>query len=679
MNSRRDQALGALIFFALVLIAWAPFVFSTAKTAMYDAPAIMLGGVFAILAAGLTYDAAERLLGSGKGVYAIAILASFVPSAIVLSEPPLLSSTAMMFITAAALWFAARATEKSLSESLFFVSILNGLSSAIYGLWVPASLPFAAFIILRSRYPFSTLRLLIAMLPTIAGLWIKATGVVPLPDVNEIRPDVSMTLAESVIFALPWFPWLIALPFVSRTNIGASWPRWTALFVLLSFAAHFSRQDDWISLAGATAPLVALGVSAFVASWFAAETEGRLRSVGVISLVSAAGMLALTVARFLKPDDLVLTRNHAVLALMVAVLIVVAFVKDARRFAFALLVMAGFIGGALWWAYTLGGGYEALPSELNIVPWIVVAIALVRVGTRRFYGHRIPRALRAPIPDHSFEPAQFKLFQDKSRAAWPGTVVEVVPQDASRVRFAIFGDVAGSEFPFSSRESGYHAFREIVHELNAQRPDFVVSTGDLAARATHLAYRRLRVMLRRLSVPMTVTPGNHDYVHQRVVRAQYFRALFGSDHGDVTIGSLRLILLNNSWGSLADAQIEWITATLSRPTTAAHTVVFCHKPVFDPRNDTYYGMEHRPHAELLHELFRKHGVRAVFSGHIHSLLTTERDGVMYVISGGAGSKLKSSDDAHHYLWCEATRESLEVRAVTPGVSQPLMTLTLPRP
>ncbi|MBK6765444.1 MAG: metallophosphoesterase [bacterium] len=678
MTTRRDQALGAFMFVILVLLGWAPFVYSTAKLALYDAPAIMLGGIFAILAAGLTYDAADRLLGAGKGVYAAAILASFVPSAIVLSEPPLLSASAMMFVTAAAVWFAARATADTFRESLFFVAILNGLATALYGLWVPASLPFAALILLRARFKISNMQLLIAVSPAIFGLLLKNSGVVPLPDIAAIRPDISMTLAESLIFALPWAPWLLALLFVSRTVMDAAWPRWIGGFVLLSLAAHFARQEDWVVLAGAVGPLVALCVGALLARWFAGEPEGRLRALGSVALLSAAAMMTLTAARFLKPEQLVLSQNHAVIALLAAVLLTVAFVTDARRLTFGLLVGSGLVAGALWWQYPLGGGYDSLPQEVSLIPWLVAAAMLVRGLILFFYGRHMPRKLRQPVADHSFEPAQFRLFQGRRRAAWPGTGVAVEPRDLAHIRFAIFGDVAGSEFPFSSRESGYSAFGYIVKELNALKPDFAVSTGDLAARATPLAYRRLRVMLRRLSVPLMVTPGNHDYVQHRVVHAQYFRALFGSDHGDVTMGPIRLILLNNSWGSLAESQFEWVTATLARSTAASHTVVFCHKPIFDPREGTYYGMENRTHAQLLHGLFAKHGVRAVFSGHIHSLLTTEHDGVTYVISGGGGSKLKTSDDMHHYLWCEVTSESLDIKAVTPGISAPLLKLSLSR-
>ncbi|MBL0062487.1 MAG: metallophosphoesterase [bacterium] len=288
----------------------------------------------------------------------------------------------------------------------------------------------------------------------------------------------------------------------------------------------------------------------------------------------------------------------------------------------------------------------------------------------------MPHNLRAEGPRHRFDEIKFRDFSNERRKEWEGAPVSVVPRDANVVRFAIFGDVAGSEFPFASKQSGYYAYKQIIKSISARQPDFAVSTGDLALRATHLAYRRLRKLLRYVTFPLIATPGNHDIVDRSVVHSQFFHGLFGSDHGDVTIGNVRLVLINNAWGSFEDDQLKWIDETFAKTSTAKSTLVFCHKPVFDPRENTYYGMEHRPHAEHLHALFVKHKVSAVFSGHIHSLLHTERDGVHYIISGGGGSKLKTAHDAHHYLWCEATEQGVHVTAHGLEKTEPMFDLNL---
>ncbi|MBK6910909.1 MAG: glycosyltransferase family 39 protein [bacterium] len=101
----------------------------------YDAPAVLFGGLCGIVAAAFTYDAAERMLGAGRGVYASAVLATFIPTAIVISEPPLMSHASLLFVTSAALWMAARATESNVREALALIGLLSGVvsQSLVYG------------------------------------------------------------------------------------------------------------------------------------------------------------------------------------------------------------------------------------------------------------------------------------------------------------------------------------------------------------------------------------------------------------------------------------------------------------------------------------------------------------------------------------------------------------------
>jgi hypothetical protein len=48
---------------------------------------------------------------------------------------------------------------------------------------------------------------------------------------------------------------------------------------------------------------------------------------------------------------------------------------------------------------------------------------------------------------------------------------------------------------------------------------------------------------------------------------------------------------------------------------------------------------------VLHDLFRKHGIRLVFQGHDHIYYRTIRDGVAYVVTGGGGAPLYGLDHA----------------------------------
>ena len=610
----------------------------------------MLGGFFAILAVGFTYDAAEKLFGVGKGIYAAAALATFPPAAMVFSEPPFLAETSLMFVTAATIWFAARATREQSRESLFFIAILSAIALAVFGFWPPAFLPLLSLFILRKQAGVGAGVIFIATATALLGLAAKNVLPLDLPEIMGQQPDLALTSYEAVLLNAPWFGFAIVALFVKT-----EWARAVIIGSALLALLHAQFNGEWIGAIGAASPLLALGVTAAVLRWFHVETEGGLRAVRWCVLPLVLAFVGLFVARITESDAILVSRNHAVIGLVIATLLIASAVKDGRRWMFALNAIAGLHIGALWWFYWQDNSYaENLELSFDIVPWLLIGGIIVRAFVAIVYGRRMPRQLRKEETRHRFDNLVFRKFANARRKMWEGETVDVTPTDVNHVRFAIFGDVTGSESPFASRQSGYFAFQKIVRAIAERMPDFAVSTGDLATQATHLAYRRLRVLLRKVPFPFIATPGNHDVVHHGVVHSQFFHGLFGSDHGDLTIGPVRLIPINNAWGSLTDEQWKWIEETFAKPSRADSTLVFCHKPIFDPREDTFYGMEWRPHAERLHTLFVKHNVTAVFSGHIHSLLHTEKDGVTYIISGGGGSKLKSKDDAHHYLWCEAT-------------------------
>jgi hypothetical protein len=671
MSDRRVQAIGASLFLVIALAGWAPHFIATAVLDIYPALSMLLGGVLAIFAAGFTYDAGEKMFGEGRGIYASVVLLTFPLPAIMFSEPPLLSYTSMLFIVAACSWFAARATKETWRESLFFIVLLSGLALAIFGPWPPALLSLLTLLMLREKVEISKLVLLGAAGISLIGITAKSVFHLPLPDIGDRQPDVALNMIESAALLAPWAGFTVLTVFA-----GKRWA-WLASAGIVTLAgAHTAMGGEWIGLVGASAPLIALGIAATTFRWFEAETEGRLRAWRWSVLPLVVVLILFAALRIAKSEELIISRNYATVGLLIAGLLTAAVVRDARRWVFALCAVAGLFAGGLWWYYWQDSIVDRTQSSFDLAPWISIGGLLALAFVKIVYGRRMPRALRAAGVRHRFDAVVFRQYSDVRRKAWEGDAVELAPKDPAHVQFIVFGDVAGAESPLGGRNSGYFAFLKLSQCIDSRAPEFAVSTGDLAVQATHLAYRRVRKMLRKISVPLIATPGNHDIVHQREVRSQFFHALFGSDHGDISFGPVRMILINNAWGSLTDEQFGWVERTFATPTSCAHTIVFCHKPIFDPREDTFYGMEWRPHAERLHELFAKHSVAAVFSGHIHSLLHTEKDGVNYIISGGGGSKLKTEDDEHHYLWCDVTREKLRVTAYGLKPGDPLFELAI---
>lgn len=148
---------------------------------------------------------------------------------------------------------------------------------------------------------------------------------------------------------------------------------------------HVQLNGAWVAIVGPAAPLLALAITAVVLKWFDAETEGKLRYWRWFVFPLVLAFVALVAARITKFDALVIGRNHAIIGLVVAGLLCGGAIKDARRWVFALHVVAAWIIGALWWNYWQDGGYAAqAPTQLNIAPWITVALSL-GIATVRYF------------------------------------------------------------------------------------------------------------------------------------------------------------------------------------------------------------------------------------------------------------------------------------------------------
>ena len=156
-------------------------------------------------------------------------------------------------------------------------------------------------------------------------------------------------------------------------------------------------------------------------------------------------------------------------------------------------------------------------------------------------------------------------------------------------------------------------------------PEAVVVTGDLVQRGNALAYPALSDGLRRLErdldAPVLTVIGNHD-------DPEHARILDGHEHGHrrtVTVGGLRIVLLDSSTGELGRDQLAWLRAELA---TAAPdgTVVALHHPPLGSPLPTLAKAGLRD-ADLLLATLAGTDVRAVLAGHFHHPLTATLRGV----------------------------------------------------
>lgn len=187
---------------------------------------------------------------------------------------------------------------------------------------------------------------------------------------------------------------------------------------------------------------------------------------------------------------------------------------------------------------------------------------------------------------------------------------------------------------------------ELLAEVRALRPAFVVLTGDMIYGDTHLpvadtaSLRRqwdhLDSALATLGVPVYRVPGNHD-ISDLPSRDTYI-ARYGRPPQAVSHGQSRLLLLSSAWipedgdtrkhqyirgKDLDSAQVSWLRAELAQP-GFQHTFVFmAHLLWWEPAVGPWW--------REVHPLLAAAKVSGVFTGDYGPLKfsTTERDGVRY--------------------------------------------------
>ncbi|UVK51938.1 metallophosphoesterase [Mesorhizobium sp. AR02] len=162
--------------------------------------------------------------------------------------------------------------------------------------------------------------------------------------------------------------------------------------------------------------------------------------------------------------------------------------------------------------------------------------------------------------------------------------------------------------------------------------DLVIHTGDLsvdgADRDDDIAF--CMELMREVSVPMLLVPGNHDVGHLpgslqpvNAGRLARWRRLVGPDYWIEDSGSWRLIGLDSLLMGFDDAedeaQFEWLR-TMLESRGGRRVALFAHKPLFVDQpgeGDTGYWSVRPAQRQRLYDLIAAHDVALFASGHLH--------------------------------------------------------------
>ncbi len=195
--------------------------------------------------------------------------------------------------------------------------------------------------------------------------------------------------------------------------------------------------------------------------------------------------------------------------------------------------------------------------------------------------------------------------------------------------------------------------RRCIADINEQRPDAVIFTGDTVQHGRPEEYAQLRELLAPLDAPLYLVPGNRD--DKDVLRStlgDQQPCLPGNGdffHYVVEDHSLRLVALDSTLpgerkGVFCPERQKWLDRVLSeRPSQP--TLLFMHHPPFDV-GDHYVGGYRRPEeAAALTDVVSRHPqVVRLLCGHVHCPLERSWAGTLASIMPSVAVDLRKGVD-----------------------------------
>ena len=207
------------------------------------------------------------------------------------------------------------------------------------------------------------------------------------------------------------------------------------------------------------------------------------------------------------------------------------------------------------------------------------------------------------------------------------------PRESNDFRFAIIGDRTGG-----AKTGVYEA---VWHEIDWWRPDFVISAGDTIEGGNDTTarsqWRQLRPLFRRFPRPIYFTPGNHD-IWSEASRRIYEKETGRPAHYGFNYENAHFTVLDNSGSfNLSSEEMQFLAGDLERNKARTPKFVFFHQPFW------LLPLKLQNSAFPFHQLVRKYGVTYVVSAHVHQFSRMERDGIVYMMAGSSGGRLRGHD------------------------------------
>lgn len=263
------------------------------------------------------------------------------------------------------------------------------------------------------------------------------------------------------------------------------------------------------------------------------------------------------------------------------------------------------------------------------------------------------------------------------------TIPALVPKDGKGHQFICYADCC-SGIPGAIHAKTFASVNKVAARINPQ-PEFICFPGDEIRGLTtneqilreqwRYWFEEEMSWLDREKIPIYNAPGNHtvyDTLSERVYREVMQHLPGNGPPGQerltyyVRRNDLLLIFvntLNSDLGGEGRVETNWLEQTLGEQADAKYKLVFGHHPVYPVNgfSGTYQRDIAPGNGQQFWEILVRHNVMAYVCSHILAFDVQVHDGVLQILTAGAGT-IPRMPDGIEYLHCvQAVIDSSGIR------------------
>lgn len=256
-------------------------------------------------------------------------------------------------------------------------------------------------------------------------------------------------------------------------------------------------------------------------------------------------------------------------------------------------------------------------------------------------------------------------------------------------KFIAYGDIRFTN-PADKKTSDPVRRKLLVNKIASEKPAFLLISGDLVAHGSDdrqwSIFDQETTPLRNAGFPIYPALGNHDLRGDLPVALknyfQRFPYLQNSRYYSLRAGNVLILTLDSSLDHPGSEEMQWFDSEInSLPDGVEFVIVQLHHPPLTRSSDFPPGHGHSPRRseEEMASFIESRAAQSkakfvVVAGHVHNYERYERNGVMYVVTGGGGATpymiprepndaYKDPGPSYHYCRFEVSHGKLSMHMI----------------